>query len=285
MGVPAGLLLSTGVFALLSAALSEAEFLAWGWRLPFLASALLVVVGMFIRLRILESPAFVRLKAESRTHARPIVELVRTHRRSILLAAGMRVAENGTFYVFTVFVLSYGEHELRLPRALLLDGVLMAAAAGLAAIPLYGALSDRIGRRRVIMAGALFTLLFAFPFFRLLETRRPLFVQLAIMLAVNLGHDPMYGPQAAFFSELFGAGVRYSGASLSYQLTSVVTGGLAPFIATLLLARAGTSAVAAYMAVMSAITLASAWLAEETCGRDLPDSEEVEPPPLSRIGS
>jgi MFS family permease len=264
MGVPAGLLLSTAVFAALSSRLTEAQFLAWGWRVPFLASVVLIAVGLFIRLRILETPAFLRLKSTSTPPRRPIVDLMRGYTRNLLLAAGMRVAENGTFYIFTVFVLSYGEQHLGLPRSTMLGGVLLASSIGLFTIPAYGALSDRIGRRPVVLLGAVFVLLFAFPFFWLVDSRSPALIRLAIVLAVNIGHDAMYGPQAAYFSELFGTHVRYSGASLSYQFTSVVSGGVAPFIATLLLAWAGSGAVAAYMAAMAAVTVASAYAAEET---------------------
>jgi len=264
MGVPAGLLLSTAVFAALSSRLTEAQFLAWGWRIPFLASVALVAVGLFIRLRILETPAFLRLKSTSNPPRRPIVDLMRGYTRNVLLAAGMRVAENGTFYIFTVFVLSYGEQHLGLPRSTMLGGVLLASSIGLFTIPAYGALSDRIGRRPVVLLGAVFVLLFAFPFFWLVDSRSPALIWLAIVLAVNIGHDAMYGPQAAYFSELFGTHVRYSGASFSYQFTSVVSGGVAPFIATLLLAWGGSGAVAAYMAAMAAVTVASAYAAEET---------------------
>jgi len=264
MGVPAGLFLSTVVFGLVSGSMSDAQFMAWGWRIPFLISILLVGIGMFIRLKIVESPAFTRLQESGRTESRPLVVAMRDYRRPVLLAMGMRLAENGLFYVYTVFVLSYGPGELSIPRSTMLWAVTIAALAGLIGIPSFGALSDRIGRRPVYLLGAVFSLLYAFPFFWLLQTRSPIVVGLAILLGVVFGHNAMYGPQAAYFSELFGASVRYSGASLAYQLASVASGGLAPFIATALLAAYGTPAVAAYMMALAAITVVATWLAPET---------------------
>jgi metabolite-proton symporter len=264
MGVGAGLLLSTVTFTLFSSSLSQAEFLAWGWRIPFLLSVILIGVGLFIRLRIVETPIFARLKEAKGETQRPILEVLRQQPKDILLAMGMRFAENGPFYIMSVFVLSYGEAHLRLPRSTMLTGVIIASAISLLVIPIYGALSDRIGRRPVYQAGALFTLLFAFPFFWLLETRSPGFIWLAIALAVNVGHDPMYAVQASYFSELFGTRVRYTGASLSYQLSSVFAGGLAPLIATGLLAWLGSPAVAGYVAAMALITIVSTYLATET---------------------
>jgi MFS family permease len=264
MGVPAGLLLSTVVFNLFTTNLSEEQFLAWGWRVPFLLSVLLIAVGVFIRLNIVESPAFAEILKTRTQEARPLVVAVRDYRQNVVLAMGMRVAENGLFYVYTVFVLSYGPGELGLPRDTMLWGVSLAALGGLMAIPAYGALSDRIGRRPVYLFGAVFSLCFAFPFFWLLGTRSTPVIWLAIVLGVTVGHNAMYGPQAAYFSELFGAGVRYSGASLGYQLASVLSGAPAPFIATALLATSGSVAVAAYMAILAAVTVVAAYLAPET---------------------
>jgi MHS family shikimate/dehydroshikimate transporter-like MFS transporter len=265
MGVPAGLLLANLVFAATSATLPE----AWGWRVPFLLSIVLVGVGLFIRLRILETPAF-RQVQESHTEANmPIIDVVRTYPKNVLLAMGMRVAENGTFYILTAFVLTYIVEELGLEQGTGLTGVIIAATIGLFTIPLFGALSDRVGRRPVYLFGAAFSLIFAFPFFWLLNTGVAPLIWLAIVLGVNLGHDSMYGPQAAYFSELFGTRVRYSGASLGYQLASVFAGGLAPLIATALLASSGYTAVAIYMAIMALITVISVILASETFREDI----------------
>ncbi|MGE0823930.1 MAG: MFS transporter [Candidatus Binatia bacterium] len=277
VGVPAGLLLSTGVFALVSR-LPEEQLLAWGWRIPFLLSLLLVGVGLFIRLRITETPAFNRIQ-ESGTIVRiPLLDAIRSHPRNILLAMGARLAENGVFYIYSVFVLVYVTEQLKLPRSVVLNGVLLATAAELVAIPLFGALSDRIGRRPVYMGGAAFSALFAFPFFWLLDTQQPWLLWLAIVLGLGLGHGAMYGPQASFFSELFGARVRYSGASLGYQLASVFAGGLSPIIATSLLQWSLGSPwpVALYMMTMALITLVSVYLAAETWQEDL--LEGTDPP-------
>jgi MFS transporter, MHS family, shikimate and dehydroshikimate transport protein len=264
MGVPAGLFLSTVIFGLFSTQLSEDAFLSWGWRVPFLLSIAMVAVGLFIRLRILETPAFVRLQQTQTQEARPLFTAVRHYRRNMLLAMGMRMAENGLFYVYTVFVLTYGPSALGLTRDVMLWGVTIAALSGLIAIPFFGNLSDRIGRRPVYLFGALFSLAYALPFFWLLDTRSTPIIWLAIALGVVLGHNAMYGPQAAYFSELFGSRVRYSGTSVSYQLASVVAGGLAPFIATALLAAWGKLAVAIYMMALAAITVTATYLAPET---------------------
>ena len=269
MGVPAGLFLSTVVFGLFSTRLTESQFLAWGWRVPFLLSIAMVAVGLFIRLKIAETPAFLEVQQAARQEARPIVVAVRQYRRNMLLAMGMRVAENGLFYIYTVFVLSYGPTVLGLARETMLWGVTAAALVGLIAIPFFGDLSDRVGRRPVYLFGAAFSLAYAFPFFWLIESRSEPIIWLAIVLGVALGHNAMYGPQAAYFSELFGSSVRYTGASMSYQLASVVAGGLAPFIATALLASAGRDAVAGYMMGLAAITLGATYLADETHRADL----------------
>ncbi len=263
-GVPVGMLLANGVF-MLASRMDETAFLAWGWRVPFLLGALLLAVGMFIRLKIMESPVFEKAKAEDPGPKVPILAVIREHPRNVLLAMGARFAENAFFYIFTVLVLSYGSQQLGMGKPGLLNAVMLGSAAQLVAIPAFGALSDRWGRRPVYLGGAVFLLLFAFPFFWLLGTKLPLLVVLAVVLGL-IGHSAMYGPQAAFFSELFGTRVRYSGASLGYQLASPLAGGLAPLIATALLTRSGgdPAPVAWYLIGMAVITLVSVWLAEET---------------------
>lgn len=265
IGVPAGLLLSTGVFSLVST-LPEEQLLAWGWRLPFLLSIILVGVGLFIRLRIHETPAFNQVKEAGEEAQIPLFEAIRAHPRNILLAMGARVAENGFFYVYSVFALVYVTEQLKLPRSTILHGVLLATVCEFFSIPFFGALSDRIGRRPVYMAGAAISALFSFPFFWLLDTKQSLLIWLAVVIGLSLGHGAMYGPQASFFSELFGARVRYSGASLGYQLASVFAGGLSPLIATALLSWSGGRPwpIALYMMGMASITLVSVYLAAET---------------------
>ena len=267
IGVPAGLLLSTAVFAQF-ARLPEAQFLAWGWRVPFLVSILLVAVGLVIRLRVLETPVFTRLKREGIESRRPALEVLSTHPREVLLAIGARLAENGAFYIYTVFVLVYGTQKVGIDREIVLNGILVAAACAIVAIPICGAISDRIGRRPVYLFGAAVTALWAYPLFRLLDTGSTPLVWLALVVALVFAHSPMYGPQAAFLAELFGTRVRYSGASLGSQLASVVAGGLSPFIATALLPY-GRGALAAYVIAMALVTIASVFAASETRHRDI----------------
>jgi metabolite-proton symporter len=264
IGVPAGLVLSTAVFSIFQR-LPDDQFFSWGWRVPFLLSLVLVVVGMFIRVRILETPAFTRVKEERREVRMPIVEVLRTHPREVLLAAGARVAENGGFYIYSAFVLTYVTQQVQVSRTTVLNGILFAALLELAAIPLFGALSDRLGRRPVYLFGAVFTALFAYPFFWMLDTGSTAMIWAALALAFVLSHAAMYAPQAAFLSELFGTRVRYSGASLGAQLASVVAGGMAPLVATEILRQGyGRGALAIYLIIMATITIVAVVAAVET---------------------
>jgi metabolite-proton symporter len=268
-GVPVGLLLATGVFSLFTM-LPESSFLTWGWRVPFLLGILLTAIGFFIRLRVLESPIFTQTLAAEPAAKLPIAEVLRHHRRSVLLSMGARLAENVFFYIFSVWILSYATQQLGMARSTLLQGVLLGSMAQLAAIPFFGALSDRVGRRPVYIGGAIFLLLFTFPFFWLVEARQTGLVWLAIGLGM-IGHAAMYGPQAAFFSELFGTRTRYTGASLGYQLAAPFAGGIAPLIASALLNWSGnqTWTVALYLIAMAATTIACVLVTRETHGRDL----------------
>jgi MFS family permease len=276
MGVPAGLLLSTLVFQVVQSTTSDAAFMSWGWRVPFLLSAVLVVVGLVIRLKIMESPAFERVK-ETKTEARkPIVDVVRKYPRDVFTAMGMRMGENGVFYLLTVFVYVYGEEELGMEKNTLLWSVSISAALGLITVPLWGWLSDRVGRKPLYLAGAVVTTLWAFPFFGLMDTKSPVLITLAVVIGVNIGHDLMYGPQAAYFSELFGTRVRYSGASLGYQLASVFAGGFAPLVATALLAASGSWLVALYITALGAISVVATIFARETYRSDIHADDEQE---------
>jgi MFS family permease len=267
MGVPAGLLLSTIVFGLISK-LPEAAFLSWGWRIAFLISILLVGVGLFIRLSVVEPPVFAEIKESGNESRMPVLEVIRRHPKNLLVEAGARIAENGAFYIYTVFVLVYAEKHIGFSRSSILFAISLAAVLDMISLPAYGFLSDRVGRKPVYLFGAIFMALFAFPYFWLINTRNTMLMTLAVIVSLA-GHAAMYGPQASFFSELFGTRVRYSGASLGYQLASVIAGGLSPFIATSLLKRTGSSwAIAVFIIIMAMITLVSVLWASETAHHD-----------------
>lgn len=268
IGVPAGLLLSTAVFSIFSR-LPDDQFLVWGWRIPFLLSGLLVGVGLLIRLRIVETPAFAKMKTAESEARRPILDVLRHYPRQVLVAMGARVAENGAFYMYSVFILVYATQHVKMDRQTVLGGILLGAFLELAAIPMYGALSDRIGRRPVYLFGAIMTAVLAFPLFWLLDTGSPPLVWLALVMSFVFCHSAMYGPQAAFFAELFGTKVRYSGASLGSQLSSVLAGGLSPFIATALMAAYGRNALALYLIGMALVTVVAVLAADETHRRDM----------------
>jgi len=278
MGAPAGLLVANAVFSAFSR-LPEEQFVSWGWRIPFLFSALLIGIGVFIRLGVAESPAF-----RAQQHARPpskglpVLEVLRTYPKQILLAMGARFAENGFFYIVTTFVLTYGT-SIGLERSDMLTVVLLATCVHLVAIPCFGALSDKLGRRPVYIGGAVGCALLAFPFFWLIDTQRMGLVWLAITLGI-IAHAAMYGPQASFFSELFGTRVRYSGASLGYQLASVFAGGLSPLVATALLSGANGKAwpVSVYMVGLALITILSVYLSAETFREQIAEQSPATPP-------
>jgi metabolite-proton symporter len=259
LGVPLGLLLSTAMVQVMSGQTGE-EFLTWGWRVPFLVSLLLVAVGLYVRLKVLESPEFAAVKESKAVALRPVADVIRQQWRDILTSAFVRMAEQAPFYLFITFVLTYGTRELKLERTELLTDTLIAAAIGLVSVPLFGHLSDVIGRKLMYGIGVVATGLFAFPYFGLLNTRTPALVLLAIVLSL-IFHDMMYGPQAALIAETFGTNLRYSGAGLGYQLASVIAGGPAPLIAATILENTGSSFwISVYIvgcAVVSLVALAA----------------------------
>ena len=240
LGVPLGLLLSTGVVQVVSALSGPAFATGWAWRVPFLLSVVLIGIGLWVRLRVPESPDFAEVQRSRTVERHPVWTAVRRHPREILTSAFVRLSEQAPFYLFITFVLTYGTQELRLPRGQLLVDTMIAAAVGLLSVPLFGHLSDRFGRRLVYGIGIVATGLFAFPYFGLLETRSAGLVLLAIVVSLVV-HDVQYGPQAALIAESFGANVRYSGAGLGYQLASVIAGGPAPLIAAGILTATGSS--------------------------------------------
>jgi MFS transporter, MHS family, shikimate and dehydroshikimate transport protein len=267
MGIPAGLVVATAVFTVFSS-LPPEQFLSWGWRVPFLVSIVLVAVGLFVRLKILETPAFQQMQESGGSSELPVLDVFRYHWRSLLLTMGAFFLLNGGFYVTVTFMLAYGTQNIGVDSGTMLTGVLIAGTVQIFAIGAFAALSDRVGRRPVYLGGAVFLLLFSFPLFWMVNTGVAPLIWLAMSIAlVALG--AMYGPSGAFFSELFSTRVRYSGASLGYQLASAVAGGFAPVIAVALLSAYGYPAVALYMIVMALITITAVYLATETYQRDI----------------
>jgi metabolite-proton symporter len=269
-GVPAGLFLSNlAVFAF--SKISGDQFLVWGWRVPFLLSIILVALGMYIRLGIQETPVFVRLVAERRIERAPVLEVLRRQPRQIILTALCRMAEQAPFYLFTAFVFAYGTDFLHLDRNFLLTSVLIASILSFFSIPFFGHLSDRLGRKRVYMSGAVLTGIYGFIYFALLETRSPGLVVLAIVLSL-VPHDIMYGPQAALIAESFTGRLRYSGASLGYQLSSVIAGGPAPLIASSLLHRyRSSSPISLFILACAVISLAATAMLKDHTNLDVTD--------------
>jgi metabolite-proton symporter len=270
LGVTVGLLLANGVFALF-AALPQDDFISWGWRIPFLLSFVLVLVGFYIRYRVSETPVFSEIAAKNAAARSPVIEAVKRHPREFLVVIGARLAENGLGYLFPVFALSYMTQQLQLPKGMVLQGNMLAYTVQLLTIPLFSVLSDRVGRRPVYIGGALFSAAFAFPFFMLVGTQSPPLIYIGLILGISVGVAAMFGPQAAYFAELFGARLRYSGFAFARELGSILAGGPAPFIATSLLIYAGGVPwlVAAYFVLLSLITAAAVYFGPETYRSDI----------------
>jgi MFS family permease len=267
-GVPAGLFLAN-LAVLVFSAVSGPAFIDWGWRIPFFLSIVLVGIGLWIRLGILETPVFRAVVEERRVEAAPVREVVRLQGRTVILSALARLSEQAPFYIFTAFVFSYGTLVLHQSRDFLLVAVMAAAVGSTLWIPLFGHLSDRVGRKRTYMIGSAVTLVFGFLYFALLDTGAPALIFLAIFLSL-IPHDIQYGPQAALIAESFSPRLRYSGASLGYQLASVFAGGPAPLIATWLFARYGSGyAIAAYIALCALISLAAVAAMQDYTGRPI----------------
>jgi metabolite-proton symporter len=270
IGVPAGLLLSSGMVYLLSY-LPEADFLSWGWRIAFLISAILVAVGLYIRLKIMETPAFTRIQESNKVVHVPFFELWRTHGKNTLLGLGARYIEGVTFNIFGVFIVGYVANSLGLPRQTALAGVMIASAIMIITLPIYGNLSDRIGRRRMFGVAGLLIGILSFPAFWLMQTKDPLLIWIAIAVPFAIVYPAVYGPQAALFSELFDTRVRYTGISFVYQFSGIYASGLTPIIATALLPAGGNKPwlICGYVLLVSIISAACVFAMTEAHKRDM----------------
>ena len=273
VGVPIGLVLGNAFFLVLAAVQTPEAFAAWGWRIPFIASIVLIGLAMYIQLRLEDTPAFRRLQERQQQaqeeggeaqQRSPVLQVIREHPKQILLAAGAFFVVNGAFYVMITGMLDYGTRDLGLSRSAMLTAVLISSFAQIFMLPAWSALSDRVGRRPVYLSGAVLLGLWSFPLFWLVDTRNIVLITVALLLG-QLFLSMMYGPQAALFSEMFSRQVRYSGASIGYQLAAVFAGGLAPIIMVWLLDTTGTSiSVSIYMFAMAVLTFFSVYLVTET---------------------
>lgn len=262
--VPFGFLIATAVLGL-SLKISGDQFLVWGWRIPFILSILPVAVGLYIRLKIDETPVFKKVKAMARDARMPLMTAVTRYPRQIIFAAGAFILVSGPYYIIISFVLSYGTTTLGVAREVMLIGVLIASAVQIFSCIGFAALSDYVGRRPVLFGGGIFMLVYAYPMFWMVNTADPTTIWLAMSLGL-FAFGALYGPIAAYFAELFVANVRYSAASLGYQMGQVLGGGLAPFISQALLRASGGEywPVPLYMMLLTVIGLASIWALGET---------------------
>jgi MHS family shikimate/dehydroshikimate transporter-like MFS transporter len=264
VGFPIGLILSAAVYGAVSK-LPEDAFLSWGWRIPFLSSVVLVALGTFIRAKVAESPVFLEMKAKKELAKNPFVEAVFRNPKNFLIAVGLKICEVSWVYMLTVFMVVYVTKNLGLSKAAMLNAIMIAAAIEIVTIPLFGYLSDLVGRRPFYFAGTLFTIAFAFPLFWLMDTKDPLIIIAATAVALSFGHGLMFGPQATYFPELFGARVRYTGASFGFQVSAAIGGGLTPILSTLLVGKfGGTAGVSILLIGLALITLTAAFFAHET---------------------
>ncbi|WP_428491923.1 MFS transporter [Rhodopila sp.] len=284
-GVPSGLFLAN-LAILAFSSWSGADFINWGWRAPFILSIVLVGIGLWIRLGILETPVFRQLLESNKIEKAPIAEVIRKQPREIILSALLRMAEQAPFYIFTAFIYAYATGTLKLSRDLVLAAVLVASCVSFITIPLSGHISDLIGRRKMYLIGAAATGIFGFLYFAMLGSGAPALVFIAIVLSL-IPHDMMYGPQAALIAEAFTPRLRYSGASLGYQLASVIAGGPAPLIATALFAAYHTGyAVAIYIAACAVISLVSTALMPDYTGKDISaEYDATRSPGIAAAGS
>jgi metabolite-proton symporter len=267
-GVPSGLFLSN-LAVLGFSAWSGDQFAVWGWRLPFILSIVLVAIGLWIRLGILETPVFQELLRTKKIEKAPILEVIKKQPKEIILSALARMAEQAPFYIFTAFIFAYAVGTLKMSRDLILMAVLVASCVSFVTIPLSGHISDRIGRRKMYIIGAVTVGVFGFLYFGMVDTATPLLVFIAIVLSL-IPHDMMYGPQAALIAEAFTPRLRYSGASLGYQLASIIAGGPAPLIATALFASYHTGyVISIYIAACAVVSVVAAAMMPDYTGQDI----------------
>jgi MFS transporter, MHS family, shikimate and dehydroshikimate transport protein len=264
IGFPVGLVAASAMFSLVTL-LPDADFKSWGWRIPFLVSVVLVGVGLFVRARLPETPVFEAIKARGQIVRTPLFEMLLKNPKSFLVATGLKLSEVSWVYMLTIFVVVYATTTLGLPKSLLLNAIVIAALIELITIPLFGYLSDLYGRRSLYFAGVAFTILYAFPLFWLLDMKTPEIVIFAVVIALNFGHGLMFAPESTYFPELFGPNVRYSGASLGFQVSAAIGGGFAPIIATALAAyTGGTAGVSIMLILLALVTLTATLFARET---------------------
>src|SRR3954454_12829360 len=267
-GVPCGLFLAN-LAVLAFSQMSGEQFLSWGWRIPFALSLLLVGVGLYIRMGILETPVFAKLLAERKVDKTPMLTVIRQHPKEILLSAFARMAEQAPFYIFTAFIFSYGTGTLQVSRNFLLTAVLAASVLSFFSIPFFGHLSDHIGRKNMYMIGAAVTGVFGFVYFEMLNGGSEAIIFFAVILSL-IPHDMMYGPQAALIAESFPGRLRYSGSSLGYQLASIIAGGPAPLIAAFLFGKYHTPyAIAWYIAACAVLSVAATAMMTDWTGKDI----------------
>ncbi|MCF7547469.1 MFS transporter [Pseudonocardia sp. WMMC193] len=276
MGLPAGIIVSNLVFLVINQFVSQAQFASWGWRIPFLLSAALVVFGLIIRLRIMESPEFAAMKDDGRVARRPLIEVVRRHPRQLLLTSGASIAAPALGYLVLVYLLGYGTTQLGLGRSTMLTLIIIGSVTWMLAIVGSAALADRVGRKPVFLAGAALATVWSVPFFLLVDTAQPVIMAVSIIIATT-GVAVMAGPQAALIADVFPVHIRYSGTSTAYQVGSVLGGAVAPLAATALFAAYDSSApIGLYMAAMGLITLVSmAALSVPAAARSTSSSQEA----------
>jgi MHS family shikimate/dehydroshikimate transporter-like MFS transporter len=269
IGFPLGVAASTAIFIPLTA-LPQSELLNWGWRVPFVLSVLLVGVGLFVRMRLSETPAFQRMRLAETVSRRPVLEVFSRVPRSVLIAIGMKISEVAWVYVLTVFTIVYATTKLGLPRSLILNGIIAGALLELITLPLAGALSDRFGRKPIYLTGVVLSIVCAFPVFWLLDTRDPVYVIAGLALVMNVTHAIGFGIGASWMPELFGTRVRYTGASLGCQVSAAISGGFSPIVATALLAWTGaTWPVSLYMIALGLVAAWAVIAARETHAEEL----------------